>query len=194
MLPHDTIMRPCARCGAFFPVRPRYLNRTKANYCSHACFIASHGPALARHLDRNVHHEGDCRLWLGEIDKDGYGRLNIAGRSLRVHRLSWELFYGPIPDGLHVCHNCPGGDNRHCVRVTHLFLGTHQDNMDDMRAKGRHAFGTKQGAAKLTPDDVRAIRAAYAQGILMRELARRYGVGKSAIQCAIRRETWRHIE
>jgi hypothetical protein len=60
-----------------------------------------------------------------------------------AHRFAWEIAKGPIPDGLGVLHNCPGGDNPACVNVAHLWLGTQAENMADMAAKGRHYSKTK---------------------------------------------------
>lgn len=79
---------------------------------------------------------GKCWLWIGTIlpPPSGYGRLIHQGVSYRVHRLSYEWAYGPIPPGLLICHAC---DVRHCVRPTHLFAGTITENIHDMWAKGR---------------------------------------------------------
>jgi hypothetical protein len=78
----------------------------------------------------------DCWLWHGPTDCDeGYGRLYISRhKHIYAHRLSYELHFGPIPDGLDILHGC---DNPRCVNPYHLSAGTHQDNMDDMIAKGR---------------------------------------------------------
>lgn len=78
-----------------------------------------------------------CWLWRGTIGASGYGKIRATGPSramLTAHRVSWELAYGPIPEGLWALHKC---DIRPCVRPDHLFLGTRQDNMDDAKAKGR---------------------------------------------------------
>lgn len=53
-------------------------------------------------------------------------------------RYLWEQVNGAIPDGMYVCHTC---DNGQCVEITHLFLGTHADNMADMKAKDRGRGG-----------------------------------------------------
>ena len=70
----------------------------------------------------------------GHKDKDGYAIQWRQGKNRRAHRLAWEDAHGPIPVGMSVCHTC---DNPPCVLEEHLFLGTGQDNTDDMIAKGR---------------------------------------------------------
>ncbi len=81
-------------------------------------------------------HNG-CWVWIGALDTLGYGHLTIKRKLRLAHRVSWELANGSIPDGLHVLHHC---DNPPCVNPSHLFLGTHLDNMRDMIAKGRSNF------------------------------------------------------
>lgn len=88
----------------------------------------------------------DCWLWTGHRDPKGYGQIaagGYRGGHLPAHRVSWELAYGPVPlgDGYHgacVLHRC---DNPSCVNPQHLFLGSHLDNMLDMKRKGRAAGG-----------------------------------------------------
>ena len=87
---------------------------------------------------------------------NGYGQIHSSGRTAYAHRVAWELANGQIPEGAFVLHNC---DNRRCVNPAHMRLGSFQDNMDDMTGKLRHAHGARNGHAKLTVKDVKAIRA-----------------------------------
>src|SRR6266852_45024 len=83
-----------------------------------------------------------CWLWIGSQKANGKGRLyyGIFTRAtpnwekVFAHRASYELYIGPIPDGLFVCHRC---DVTLCVNPDHLFLGTPLDNVLDCFAKGR---------------------------------------------------------
>jgi hypothetical protein len=110
-----------------------------------------------------------------------------------AHRVAWEVVHGEIPAGLFVCHAC---DNPLCVNSAHLFLGTHGDNMRDMRAKGRGYIGGTPGEkhplARLTATQVLEARRIYAQGgVSYRLLGARFGVSGQAMGHAVRGETWR---
>jgi hypothetical protein len=72
--------------------------------------------------------------WEWHLPKQRYGRIRVAGRTLRAHRASWEAFRGAIPPGMNVLHHC---DNPPCVNPDHLWLGTQMDNVQDCIAKGR---------------------------------------------------------
>ncbi len=78
--------------------------------------------------------ESPCVLWTGFITPNGYGKTRFRGRTIYTHRRAWEIHNGSIPASMFVLHHC---DVRHCMNPLHLFLGTQQDNMDDMRRKGR---------------------------------------------------------
>lgn len=81
-----------------------------------------------------------CWLWTGGKTAKGYGqfRPNRPASMVLAHRFSWSVANGEIPEGLQCLHHC---DTPGCVRPDHLFLGTHQDNMDDKVLKGRVSRG-----------------------------------------------------
>lgn len=93
-----------------------------------------------------------CRIWTGATNRGGYGRRFVDGRMQLVHRLAWIEDHGPIPpETPFVLHHC---DTPACYEGQHLFLGTHQDNMDDMAAKGRSPWGQKTHCPQGHPYDV----------------------------------------
>lgn len=125
-----------------------------------------------------------CILWpfslKGRDHKDGkgYGAVFYLGRLGSSHRAAWELANGAIPVGLHVLHRC---DVRNCVRPSHLFIGTCDDNMKDCAAKNRMHPGESNPAAKLTEIQVREARIRLSSGESQRSIARSFGIHYNAI-------------
>jgi hypothetical protein len=132
-------------------------------------------------------------MWTAHTNAGGYGRfaLRIGSprRSVLAHRWSWENHYGPIADGLFVCHRC---DVPACVNPAHLFLGTPADNMRDAAEKGRMPRGENQGNARLTERDVVGIRQMREAGAIQREIGAKYGVSQSAISLILNGKLWPH--
>lgn len=106
-----------------------------------------------------------CWLWVGYKHSQGYGRLKINGKMVLAHRVAYALSQGD-PGELDVLHSC---DNPACVNPDHLSLGTHQDNMDDMNAKGRHG-------SVIIPDEVVAEIRALKGVLTQQELADKFGI------------------
>lgn len=131
-----------------------------------------------------------CWLWVGQQHRQGYGCLMINGKFKLAHRVMYERFVGPIPDGMMVLHKC---DIPSCVNPDHLFVGTQTDNMHDMCAKGRHTpvAGERNSHAKLTVADVIAIRASKERNV---DLAKKYGIKADSIWKVKSRRTWAHIQ
>ena len=151
--------------------------------------------AYMKRFAEHVTKSNKCWEWTASLDKDGYGICHVQGKARRTHRVAWETEKGPIPKGFCVLHRC---DNRKCVRVSHLFLGTRITNNKDRDQKGRirhgSLLGELHGRAKLTAVDVKKIRrfckgkrGEYAQ------LARCFGVSAEQIRSVVRKETWRHL-
>ena len=124
----------------------------------------------------------DCWPWLGRLDKDGYG---LFGQHHKAHRAAYEDQVGPIPAGMSVLHSC---DYRACCNGAHLFTGTQQDNLADMRAKKRQALFIN---AKLTPEQIQVVRADPRSSY---QLAVVYGIASANIRRVRRRETYRSVE
>lgn len=141
-----------------------------------------------------VDRSGECWLWSGAKTSAGYGEFYLAGSMVYAHRYSDQLVRGPIPKGVMVLHRC---DAPSCVNPDHLFRGTHQDNMDDMWRKGRgnpgRAVGEDHPQAKLSLDDVRAIRARRFAGESREALAAEFGITPSYVYDLVARRAWSHV-
>jgi HNH endonuclease len=87
----------------------------------------------------------DCWLWQGALCR-GYGSFMIGPRQHGAHRVAWILEHGrEIPKGMHVLHDCPGGDKKACVNPAHLRIGTNADNRADAVRKRQMARGARHG-------------------------------------------------
>jgi HNH endonuclease len=140
-----------------------------------------------------------CWLWMGapcDASKTGqYGRFRIPGEGQqRSHRVSWQLYRGPIPAGLEVLHHC---DIQPCVNPAHLFLGTNDDNVADRVAKGRTGYQARPGEAhpmhRLTEIDVRTIRTRYAEGEAGRALAAEFAINPATVSEIVHFRKWGHL-
>lgn len=141
--------------------------------------------------------------------KNGYPIVERAkGKKWRHHRWVYTEHHGPIPEGLHVLHKC---DNRRCINIDHLFLGSHQENMRDMVLKGRQngggprgprgpnanlenvKRGTQHPSNKLTEEQVRDILRGVKEGETVMTLSKRHGVSRVMIRKIRDGKSWAHL-
>lgn len=150
-----------------------------------------------------VDKSGDCWVWIGALSSNGYGEIYFNHQHLTVHRTSWLIAHGNIPNGMYVCHHC---DNKQCVNPSHLYIGTHLDNTRDAVVRHRMATGNRQGShthpetvhhgeshgmVKLTNEQVLMIR--NSRNVKQRDIAKQFGVHFSTICDILRGKTWKHL-
>ena len=148
----------------------------------------------------NKKSEEECWGWEAYKDAKGYGQMRINYKRYGAHRISWLIHNGEIPEhdswhGMCVCHTC---DNPGCVNPSHMFLGTQQENVKDMRDKGRGVLpdnrGERQGSHKLTEKQVREIREKYTPHVYTQyKLAKEYGVSESTVHYIVNYVTWESV-
>lgn len=137
-------LKQCPRCWKMFPINCREGTKEyeRRMYCSRSCarhFSGGRRPSgnslQDRFWEKVEKTPGGCWVWQGAKRGKGYGDIYVGdGRRMATHQLSYQWAHGTIPDGMFVLHRC---DNKLCVNPDHLFTGTHQDNMDDLKEKTR---------------------------------------------------------
>jgi len=127
----------------------------------------------------------DCWLWTGVKFRNQYGRFEDKVS----HRVSWLIAGNTIPEDKPILrHKCR---NRHCVNPEHLEVGTHRENTADRIRDGTDIRGENVKTAKLTPEQVIAIRGRTSE--IKTKLAEEFGVSKAAIYDIIHRRNWKHL-
>lgn len=152
--------------------------------------LLSH-PLIRKRFLAKLNKTESCWLWTGAITKNtGYGHFNTHDRDFTDHRFSWMMHRGDIPKGLLVLHHC---DVRPCANPEHLYLGTHQDNSNDKRLRGREAHRRgEDNNAKLTTQKVVEIRSLL--GVIpQRAIAERFGISKGHVNAIAQRRKWAHV-
>lgn len=190
----------CPTCGTPFTTWPSQSDR---RFCCRPCSLRGRRRRDLRDrfwskVDKNgpipVHRPEleACWLWTASVGFGGRGKFLYDGRLRGAHVVAYILTVGhePRPEApfiLHACDNGHGG----CVRPSHLFPGTQQDNMTDMTLKGRGCIGFGRAAAKLDYALADEIRARYAGGVVSQtRLAAAYGVSATAIHQVLHTKTW----
>ena len=156
------------------------MGRRRAHRAHHGCCM-THEEKFMGHVETIPFHT--CWEWATKSCQ-----FYMDGKMRRGPRVAYELFVGPIPNGMVVCHKC---DNRTCVNPAHLFLGTQLDNIRDMDRKGRRATGSAHGSARLSETEVRFIRS---RELKPAQCAKKLGISVNTVRCIIyRRDIWRGV-
>lgn len=148
----------------------------------------------------------ECIPWDKGGDLTIRGRLWVNDKIKLAHRALWEAVKGPIPKGKILCHDC---DNRGCINLSHIYVGTHADNMRDMKERKRFfaarepervreigrklglsntwARGESNPKAKLSSSQAATIRRSKTA---TRLLAAKFGVDRTTIQRIRKGSQW----
>lgn len=137
---------------------------------------------------------GECINHSQKGDRMGYANVKLDGKSIRLHRRIYcehhNLSRSDI-NGLIIRHKC---DNPKCINITHLEIGSHQDNMNDRNNRNRQAIGEKIGCSILKNEDVVKIREMFKTGkYRFIDLAKIFKVAPWTISQMVKRRTWKHI-
>ena len=156
-----------------------------------------------RFWERAVEQDG-CLIWTGSQHKSGYPVCRwegVTGKSLR--RVVYQLSRGDLPDDMFIEMTC---NNPRCVKQSHMRPITAtaaRMKMETNVPRGEHHIshtnpgwvlrGERRGTAKVTEADVVVIRNQHTDGTTQTELARRFGISRSAIGLIVRRINWKHV-
>lgn len=183
----------CAHCSRMFrrDLRNTWAYWERAKYCGQECAGLAKSlragrdrPSMRDAFAQWVRKTDGCWEWTGARDKDGYGIFGYERKSYRAAKISLQLDGRPCGAGQLACHHC---DNPSCVRPDHLYPGTQIQNMADAKRRNRLNPGRK---AKITPDDVRAIRVATGSHS---QIAAKFGIAPSNVTLIRNRKTWAHV-
>lgn len=175
--------RICKECGTSFVGKG-----LKREFCSTLCKLLG-----------SIEKKNGCWEWQGDIQPNGYAYTtnHETNKKDYVHRVSYKVFNGEIPEGIYVCHKC---DNRKCIAPAHLWLGTAKDNSQDAKNKGRlehvklmQPKGEKNGSSKLKEVQVKEIKKLISNGEKIAMIARKFNISWSVIDSIKKNKTWRHV-
>lgn len=181
---------PCATRAKINKRNNRPLNHIKIKKTCKQKFeekIDKNGPVVYSWLSR-------CWIWIGLVLNSGYGQFWFENKKWQAHRMSYEIYIGPIPGKFLVCHKC---DNRQCINPDHLFLGDHRDNALDSVRKGRAAACNQEGEnnpnVKNNRQIIEEIRKKYIpRKYSLDKIAKEYDLAPQTVHDIVRRKIWKN--
>jgi hypothetical protein len=182
-------LKTCAcGCGKLLSITKRNKNKPPTYLRGHSnhLIVRKKGDPVKSFWMR-VDKSESCWEWDGYIYPNGYGSHKVQGVTTYAHRYSWVIHFGPIPENMCVCHKC---DNRKCVNPSHLFLGTHQDNMRDMDEKDRRTLPKGQ---KISVEQAKRIKELGIQGVHFNEIAYTYGLKRCTVANIVAGRIWKRL-
>jgi len=147
-----------------------------------------HNPLHNFSLKWKQSETSSCWEWIAAKDKDGYGVFMLGQVKNAAHRAAWKLYKGEIPVGVKVLHTC---NNTGCVNPEYLYLGTQKQNIQDQINAGTFVYGSKNGMAKLSEEQVYEIRASKEH---YRDIAKQYNVSHHTIWDILKGRKWKHVK
>jgi len=192
----------CTECGERFLVSRGQRSNTGDRFCSRKCATVytgrnKHGQALRTFWSRVqlCEHGWECVFccwpFQGTLDLNGYGKIMVAGKQTYAHRAAWELGNGQtLPDDAEAAHWC---HFKACANFMHLHRATHKENMHDSIRDRRHAFGERNGHAKLTEETALQALALRVEGWSFRKIAAHFSIAHRSIESLCYGRTWKHL-
>jgi hypothetical protein len=179
-------------CGAIKAVRNNNLVQGNSKQCRKCGRVRKLKISLEERFFSKVEKTEGCWFWKSSTNQMGYGQFTIGRKPLFAHRICWELTHGKkIPEGLFACHKC---DTPICVNPDHIFLGTHQQNSQDMSNKKRSTWGEKSLLSKLNLENVRQIKRMLLEGVDIKIICEKFQVVDKTIRNIRNKKTWKHLE
>lgn len=189
----SSVLKTCEVCGSQFSAQK--YRADEARFCSRKCFY-KHGSGVAPRTEIEKRSKfltgfdtpvGKCWEWKLHRDANGYGITVRVNGSRLAHRAALYFKLGKLPKDQCVLHRC---DNPPCVNPDHLFIGSHLDNMLDMKSKNRNEKGQRRYNAKLKDSDIPKIRE---DGRSHSKIAATFGVTRTIITNIKNRKSWQHV-
>lgn len=129
--------------------------------------------------------ESGCHEWQGGLHRMGYGKFSFPPNpgdlrhpTVPAHRAAWLLKVGPIPDGLWVLHKC---DNRKCVNIEHLYVGTPKQNVRDKIDRCKW-----YGQMKYSADAIEQCKKLFSEGMTQTAIGKLLGINQTSVSRFVR--------